>query len=104
MRRVVVVRASFVADVRAQVAWLRANDRRDWILGLRSGLAEARALLARAPAAGARIDERDGVELRKLVLRKLPFAAWYVVEDRSVCLLRLFHARQDRPRGTRARR
>lgn len=104
MKRRVIVRASFVSDVKAQVAWLRANDRSEWVVGLRSGLAEARSLLARLPEVGARIEERDGVVLRKLVLRKLPFAVWYVVEDEGVCLLRLFHVRQDRHRRKRARR
>ncbi len=103
MRRRVVVRASFAADAKAQVAWLRAHDRAEWTVGLRSGLAEVRSLLARFPDAGVRVEERDGVVLRKLVLRKLPFAVWYVVDDDSVCLLRLFHVRQHRPRRKRAR-
>lgn len=103
MRRRVIVRASFAADVTAQVIWLRANDREGWVAGLRSGVAESRSLLARFPDAGARIEERDGAVLRKLVLRKLPFAIWYVVDDEGVCLLRLFHVRQDRLRRKRAR-
>lgn len=93
----VVVRSSFAADVTAQVAWLRAHDRADWVPRLRTGVAEVRALLARFPAAGTSIEERDGIVLRKLVLRQLPFAA-YVVGPDEVTLLRLFHTRQDRPR------
>jgi plasmid stabilization system protein ParE len=104
VKRAVIVRASFVADLKTQVAWLRANERPERVVGLRSGLAEARTLLARFPEAGTRVEERDGVVLRKLVLRKLPFAIWYVVGHDGVHLLRLFHVRQDRPRRRPARR
>ena len=95
------VRRSFVLDLEAQLVWLRAQGLDDRVEGLRAGLAEARALLSRLPRAGAAVEERAGVELRKLLLRKLPFVVWYVVEDGEVVLLRLFHVRQDRSRPRR---
>lgn len=97
------VRASFAADVDAQVARLRARGDHDRIDGLRAGIREAKRLLARFPAAGTRLDDRPDATLRRLVLRKLPFVVWYVVTEDELSLVRLFHARQHRPLG-RARR
>lgn len=90
------VRDGFRTDVRAQIAWLRRHRDPSWISGLRDGLREARSLLARFPAAGVTLEERNGVVLRKLVLRRLPFNLLYVHDGRDVWLTRLFHHRQDR--------
>ena len=87
---------SFRADVRIQLAWLRRNHDASWIVGLRDGLREARTLLSGFPSAGAVLEDRDGVVLRKLVLRRLPFNVLYVLRGRDVWLVRLFHHRQDR--------
>lgn len=93
------VRASFAADVASQVKWLRAEDQEERVEGLREGLVEVRRLLERFPEAGARTGEPAA--LRKLILRRLPFVVWYVVERDAVWLVRLFHVRQDRPRRRR---
>jgi plasmid stabilization system protein ParE len=92
-------RASFVRDVKRQIAWLESEDRPEWIAGLRTGLSEVRTLLSRFPTAGAPEGKRGEVELRMLVLRKLPFVVWYVDEDGAIWLVRLFHTRQRRERS-----
>jgi len=90
------VRESFRVDVRTQVAWLRRHRDPSWVLGLREGLREAKTLLARFPAAGTLLEERNKLALRKLVLRRLPFNVLYVVDGEDAWLVRLFHHRQSR--------
>jgi plasmid stabilization system protein ParE len=80
------VRDSFRADVRAQIAWIRR---------IRAGLREARQLHARFPGAGVGVEDRAAGELRKLVLRQLPFNVLYIRAKNTVWLVRLFHHRQD---------
>ena len=93
------IRDSFRVDVRAQIAWLRRHRDASWVAGLRDGLREVRTLLMHYPAAGSVLDDRDGLLLRKLILRRLPFVVIYAHEDKDVLwLLRLFHHRQDRSR------
>lgn len=107
-RRRVRLHADFVDDVAAQVAWLVEQDRPDWIDGLRRGIDEAIALCESQPGAGVPIDQRDEIVLRKLILRRLPFVVWYAHDEGSeradLWFLRLFHARQDRPRPETKRR
>jgi plasmid stabilization system protein ParE len=97
-------RNSFVADVRAQVRWLRGQDEPERVVGLREGVQEARELLSQLPRAGALIDRDGDGELRKLVLRKVPFVVWYVFDERSaeVWMVRLFHVRQRRSQTSAA--
>lgn len=91
-------RDSFVADVRAQVRWLRRQDEPERVIGLREAVQEARELLSQVPRAGVSIDRDGDGELRKLVLRKVPFVVWYVFDEGStrVWMVRLFHVRQRR--------
>lgn len=97
---------AFVADVEAQVQWMDGRFSEEQIAQLQAGLHEAAELLGRFPAAGA-LDDQSGLrQLRKLILRRLPFVIWYrsaVGRRGDVWLLRLFHVRQDRVRGRRRR-
>lgn len=68
---------------------------------LRAALDEGAALLAKFPDIGT-IEAMDGaVVLRRLVLGKLPYVIWFLRDtsdpDADVWLLRLFHAKQQRP-------
>ena len=76
----------------------------EWIAALREGVDQAMRLLTRFPAAGTRMDKRGKVELRRLIFPKGPYVAWYVVNGRDLWLIRLFHARQRRPRAKLRRR
>lgn len=89
--------ARFRRDLRRQLRHLAENADERWIEGLRAGLDEAFDLLARHPRAGAAQAERDAGVLCRLVLRRVPYVLYYAVEGREVWILRLFHARQDRP-------
>lgn len=86
----------FKEDVEAQVAWLE-DEHPSWIPKLERGLTEAFELLSDFPRAGSATPTKP---IRKLVLHKLPFVIWYSFDEDSdrVELLRLFHARQRRPR------
>jgi len=72
-----------------------------WIEVLADGLARTVRLLARFPAAGARVDRRGTLTLRKILFPRGPYVAWYVHDEADpkgeVWLVRLFHARQHRP-------
>jgi plasmid stabilization system protein ParE len=85
----------FKEDIEGQVDWLE-GEHPTWIPKLERGLLEAFELLATFPRAGAALPP----PIRKLVLHKLPFVIWYVFDEvaERVELLRLFHARQRRPR------
>ncbi|MDP1823419.1 MAG: type II toxin-antitoxin system RelE/ParE family toxin [Archangium sp.] len=87
----------FKEDVEAQVDWLE-SEHPSWIPKLERGLVEAFELLTDFPRAGAAAPTPP---IRKLVLLKLPFVVWYSFDEDSeiVELLRLFHARQRRPRA-----
>ena len=95
---VVRTRASFLADVRVRVAWLTRHRDVSHVTQLRTGLQEVRSLLARFPTAGPSLERRERLVLRSVLLRRLPFVVFYVVEGKDVWLLRLFHHRQDRLR------
>lgn len=86
----------FKDDVEAQVDWLE-DEHPSWIPKLERGLTEAFELLLDFPLAGSALPTPP---LRKLVLHKLPFVIWYSFDEATgrVDLLRLFHARQRRPR------
>jgi plasmid stabilization system protein ParE len=100
-RSTVRIHRQFTSDVRDQLEWLRQNDHEDWIEQLREDVTAARELLARFPGVGTGEGIREGRALRRLILRRVPFVAWFVVDidAKVVTLLRLFHARQDRSRS-----
>ena len=91
--------SDFESDVRAQVRWLVAHRQRPWLEKLEQGLDEAVELLLEFPGAGEVVGKEPNVRLRKLVFRKVPYLAWYAVDELrgEVWFLRLFHARQKRP-------
>ncbi|MCC7541491.1 MAG: type II toxin-antitoxin system RelE/ParE family toxin [Deltaproteobacteria bacterium] len=101
MKRRVRFHARFRRDLRAQLAWLARNGETALIEALRAGLDEAARLLARHARAGAVEEAREGSELRRLILRRVPYVVWYVIASSDagadVWVLRLFHARQRRP-------
>jgi plasmid stabilization system protein ParE len=89
---------AFVKDVKAQVAWLEGEGRGDQTDGLEVALEEAVSLLASQNGVGALEASEGGLELRRLLLRRLPFVIWFQAgPGREVWLLRLFHVRQARP-------
>ncbi|WP_437483901.1 type II toxin-antitoxin system RelE/ParE family toxin [Sorangium sp. So ce1014] len=103
MGRRVRFRREFACDLRDQVRWLEENRGSAWVERLRTGLDEAVELLARFPAIGPAEpkNDEDRAVVRKLLLRKLPYVIWYLADTSDpgadLWLLRLFHARQDRP-------
>ncbi len=98
MARKVRLHRAFVDDVRRQARWLAENDRARWSEELLEGIDEVAARLARFPKIGPLVSEDERVVLRKLILRRLPYVAWYAYAKPAgdVWLLRLFGARQDR--------
>ncbi len=92
MTATLVFTAPFEADVRSQVEWLRADGRASWVDKLRLEFDEAFGVLQEFPYAGVATDVRG----RKLLLRKMPFAIRYVLENRNsrVVLLALTHGRR----------
>ena len=107
MARPVRIHAEFLDDLEGQLDWLRHHRDGSWIDGFEVGIDEAIALLAAHPAAGAAhtLAAGAGEEVRRLILRRLPFVVWYAVDlerkDGEAWLLRLFFVRQDRPRTER---
>ncbi|WP_437306204.1 type II toxin-antitoxin system RelE/ParE family toxin [Sorangium sp. So ce388] len=103
MSRRVRFRREFARDLRDHVRWLSENRGIEWVDRLRTGLDEAIELLARFPAIGPAEAKDDGdlAVVRRLLLRKLPYVIWYLADasdpDADLWLLRLFHARQQRP-------
>jgi plasmid stabilization system protein ParE len=89
----------FRADLRSHVRWVRRERGSDYLARFRRGLEEAVRLVGESPEAGTIEDRRGSAVLRRLLLRDLPYVVWYIVEDGhdEVWLVRLFHARQDRP-------
>lgn len=98
MRHRVRIVDTFRVDLRAQLSWLARVEEDGWIDGLRDGLDEVIELLALHPRAGALETRSPSTELRRIVLRRVPYVVWYSVgRGKDVWLLRLFHARQRRP-------
>ncbi|WP_438017005.1 type II toxin-antitoxin system RelE/ParE family toxin [Sorangium sp. So ce315] len=103
MNRRVRFRREFARDLRDQVRWLDENRGIEWVERLRTGLDEAIELLARFPTIGPAEtkDDADRAVVRRLLLRKLPYVVWYLSDasdpGADIWLLRLFHARQQRP-------
>lgn len=98
MNATVVFTDDFRADLRARTRRLLADDRRDWAGRLMEEVELLALLLGASPRAGAVELRRDGREIRRVVLRRLPFVVWYHFRSREkkVVVLRLFHVRQRR--------
>jgi plasmid stabilization system protein ParE len=91
----------FKKDLNAQLRWLATNRDDGWIERLRNDIEEGFRLLTRFPAVGT-IEHQDGdMVLRRLILRNVPYVIYFVtnirIDDGDVWILRLFHARQNRP-------
>ena len=101
MGRRVRYHGDFRADLRAQLKWLVANRPVAWIDSLKTAIDEAVELLSRFPSVGT-IEATEGdMAVRRLILRKVPYVVWFLSDTAhpaaDVWMLRLFHARQDRP-------
>jgi plasmid stabilization system protein ParE len=96
----VVFTKEFRADLQAQTRWLLAEDKPDWAKRLIEEVEAAAMLLGASPAAGPIEVRRKNREVRRLVLRRLPFVVWYHwrTATKKVVVLRLFHVRQRRDR------
>ena len=94
----VVFTDAFRSDLRAQTRRLLEDEKADWAERLIDEIEEAAMLLARFPEAGPVEALRGGREIRRVVLRRLPFVAWYHFRapEKKVVVLRLFHLRQRR--------
>jgi plasmid stabilization system protein ParE len=94
--------ATFRRDFRAELSWLVEHDRPEWIPNLAPAVKEIADLLRRFPEAGPMQARSPRLILRKIIFRRVPFVAWYGHlarrPIRTVWLLRMFGARQDRPR------
>ena len=97
----------FERDFIAQLDWLSRRGFTEWIVALREGLTHVTKMVSKVPGAGTLVDTRRGVVLRKVFWPEGPYLAWYVYDpaDRrgDVWLVRLFHARQRRPKPTPGR-
>jgi plasmid stabilization system protein ParE len=99
------IEAAFLRDLSAQISWLEGEGRPGQIERLETGIDEVIELLSRLPRVGALDATHGAAELRRLLLRRLPFVVWFSTDAApGVWLLRLFHVRQDRPRSLRAKR
>ena len=98
MNAAVVFTEDFLKDLRAQTRRLLEEDKADWAERLIDEVEEAAALLGRFPEAGPVEARLGGHEIRRVLLRKLPFVAWYRwrAQEKKVVVLRLFHLKQRR--------
>jgi len=93
----------FQRDLQNHLAWLAENaSGSPWIEALQMDLREAGRLLSSFPEIGT-IEARKGTfVLRRFILAKTPYVLWFVrdteVRGADIWLVRLFHARQKRPR------
>ena len=102
MARRVRIHPDFLADVTRQIAWLARNGETSWIGRLEADVSGTMELLDRYPAAGMLIERQGAIVLRQVIFRSTPYVAWYLYDDGpptpDVLLVRLYHARQRRPR------
>lgn len=95
-----VYRASFHADVAAQLEYLVRRGEPAWIVATLDDLRAAEELLERFPHAGREVAREGDTIVRALRLRRAPFVVWYAVQlrrrDAVVTMLRFFHERQRR--------
>jgi len=98
MKAEVVFTSDFRADLRAQTRRLVFEEKREWAEMLIEEIELVARLLGAAPLAGQVEMRRGRRQIRRLVMRRLPFVVWYHFRARSkkVVVLRLFHVRQRR--------
>ena len=98
MNAEVVFTDDFRADLLAQTRRLVAEEKVDWADRLIEEIESVARLLGSSPRAGLVETRRRGREIRRLVMRRLPFVVWYHLPagSRKVVVLRLFHVRQKR--------
>jgi plasmid stabilization system protein ParE len=98
MKAEVVFTDDFRADLSEQTRRLIAQERRAWAETLVEEIEAVARLLGQSPGSGPVELRRQGRAVRRLVLRNLPFVAWYHwdAKGRRVVVLRLFHVRQRR--------
>ena len=98
MKVEVVFTDDFRADLPGQTRRLVAEEKPDWAERLIGEIESVAMLLGGSPRAGMVETRRRGREIRRLVMRRLPFVVWYHLPARSrkVVVLRLFHVRQRR--------
>ncbi len=101
MSRIVRRHPDFEADFLRLLDGLVARGAEGWVRTLAEGVAECSRLLGRFPAAGTCLERRGNVALRKLILPRGPYVAWYACDESEpagdLWLVRIFHARQQRP-------
>jgi plasmid stabilization system protein ParE len=91
----VVFAREFRSDLQAQTRRLVADERADWAIRLMDEIDSAARLLAATPQVGVVELRKKGREVRRLLLRTVPFVLWYSLLERKVVVLRLFHVRQS---------
>ncbi|HEX4384357.1 MAG TPA: type II toxin-antitoxin system RelE/ParE family toxin [Myxococcales bacterium] len=98
MKVKIVFDPGFRTDLYAQIDRLVAEGNEDWAQRLLEEIETAARLLSSSPLTGPIDLQRDGHEIRRLVLRRLPIVIWYSFQRRRriVVVLRLFHTRQER--------
>lgn len=94
--------ADFAADYREQLQWLTGHADPSWIETLLRETDRLLKMLTAFPSAGGREDQQSGMVMRRINYARLPYVIWYVYDpddpDGDVLLVRLFHAKQERPR------
>ena len=103
MTRVVFSR-DFGRDLAAQTTWCVEHDHERWAKDLMLDVIALAKLLERLPESGVLEDARGKKGLRRLVLRRVPFVAWYVLDGATVSVVRLLHARQRSELGRKKHR
>jgi plasmid stabilization system protein ParE len=103
MKAEVVFARDFRNDLNSQTRRLVAEAKEEWAERLIHEIEMAAALLGNIPLAGAVETHRGKSEIRRLVLRGLPFVVWYSFQarQRKVLVMRLFHVRQSRAKKQR---
>jgi plasmid stabilization system protein ParE len=98
MKVEVVFTEDFRADLLEQTRHLIAQKRPEWAERLFEEVEVTARLLGHSPRAGPVESKLRGRAVRRLILRRLPFVAWYHwdAKARRVVVLRLFHVRQSR--------
>jgi plasmid stabilization system protein ParE len=103
-RRNVRFHADFRGDLRAHLKWLSEHRDPGWVERLRVELDEATSLLSSFPDMGTIEGVHGAVTLRRLFFPKLPYLVLYTRDTRDpkgdIWILRLFHAKQERPTVT----
>lgn len=94
--------ADFRRDLRAQLSWLKENADPSWIEQLQADLRDARRLISTFPDIGTIEAGKGTFVLRRFLLAKAPYVLWFVRDTAAakadIWFIRLFHARQKRPR------